>query len=121
MFLFIDTSDKEVIVLQIIKDNKVLFQKRFKARFRQAEKLLDSIDKLFIRSKVKLKDLEKIQVESRGDSFTSLRIGVITANALAFALGIPVVNSEGKSIKKKDFFVVKPEYSQEPNITISKK
>ncbi len=121
MILFIDTSDKEIIILQIVRGGEVLFEKKFKARFRQAEKLLESIDKLLIKAKVKLKDIERIQVESQGESFTSLRIGVITANALAFALGIPVVNSKGKSIKKKDFFVVKPEYSQEPNITISKK
>lgn len=121
MVLYIDTNDKEIIVLQIIRDKEVLFQNKFKARFRQAEKLLAEIDKLLSKSKIKLKDLKTIRVENKGESFTSLRIGVITANALGFALGIPVETETGKVKKQKGFSVVKPEYSQEPNITVSKK
>jgi tRNA threonylcarbamoyladenosine biosynthesis protein TsaB len=39
---------------------------------------------------LKFKDLAKIQVKTGPGSFTGLRVGVSTANALGFSLGIPV-------------------------------
>jgi tRNA A37 threonylcarbamoyladenosine modification protein TsaB len=40
-------------------------------------------------------------VADEGGSFTSLRIGVITANALAYALKIPVIGESGRALTKK--------------------
>lgn len=42
-----------------------------------------------------LKALEKIVVHAGPGGFTSLRIGVTTANALAYALGVPIVGVTG--------------------------
>lgn len=54
--------------------------------------------------------------------FTALRIGVITANTLGFALGVPVVDADEKDekINKLGFSVIKPIYDKEPNITLKK-
>lgn len=71
---------------------------------------------------VELKQLEKIRVVNKGGSFTALRIGVITANALGYALGIPVEGTAGAARRDKaGFDVVEPVYEKEPNITVSKK
>jgi hypothetical protein len=59
------------------------------------EKLLLAIDEIIKEAKIKLTDLKKIEVENKGGSFTSLRVGVTVANALGFALGILV---EGKDL-----------------------
>ena len=68
--------------------------------------------------------MKKIKVENYGGSFTSLRIGVITANALAYALKIPVEANSKINHKNKKFglySIVEPVYDREPNIGISKK
>jgi tRNA threonylcarbamoyl adenosine modification protein YeaZ len=126
MTLYINTADQEKIILVLKEGDKIVAQKKFLAPRRQAEKLLPEIDKLLKKAKVKLAALKKIEVVNFGGTFTSLRIGVITANALGYALGVPVVNGQvdlpvelkaKKSVKKfKNFSVVEPLYNREPNI-----
>ncbi|MFZ4631610.1 MAG: hypothetical protein ACOYL8_00190 [Patescibacteria group bacterium] len=123
MTLYINTSLPNEIIIKIIKDDKDLFIKKIKAERKQSEKLLPSINNLLISKKIKLNQLKKIIVANFGGSFTSLRIGVITANALAYALNIPV-EAEIKNKKNKSFSkysLVEPIYDREPNIGISKK
>ena len=61
--------------------------------------------------------IKKIVVVNVGESFTALRIGVLTANALGYALGIPVISNQGTvATKLKKFSVVAPIYQREPNI-----
>lgn len=94
MILYIDTADNDFIFLALLTKDasvyKLLASKETKAFRQQSEKLLDSIDKLLKLKKIKLESLSKIIVNNEGYSFTALRIGVITANALAFSLSIPV-------------------------------
>jgi tRNA A37 threonylcarbamoyltransferase TsaD len=103
---------------------KIIIQKKIKAPRQQAEKLVPAIAVLLKSQRLKLNDLKKIVVANRGGSFTALRIGVITANALAYALKIPVV-AEGepsKAVKKfGTYSIVEPLYDREPTIGISKK
>jgi tRNA threonylcarbamoyladenosine biosynthesis protein TsaB len=63
-------------------------------------------------------------------SFTGLRIGISTANALAYANNIPIVGATGenwresglkKLRKKQNDAIVLPEYGAEPHATIPKK
>ena len=117
MILYINTGDNEKVSLAIKDKDKIVAQKNFRARYQQAEKLLPEIDKLLRANKIKLNNLKEIIVENQGSSFTALRIGVITANALGFALGIPVQPTKGKALTKTGFSIVKPEYDREPNIS----
>jgi tRNA threonylcarbamoyladenosine biosynthesis protein TsaB len=124
MILHIDTTTPDEIIISLEKDNKFLAIKKIKAPRTQAEKLLPAIDKLLKSQKIKISRLQKIIVANFGGSFTSLRIGVITANALAYALNIPVEAAEKnqKNIKKfSGYSIVEPRYDREPNIGISKK
>jgi len=132
MILFINTTLNNEIELALKKDGKILACQNFSAPHQQSEKLLPGIDKLLKKNKIKLSDLTGIEVENRGGSFTSLRIGVVTANALGFALKIPVcpkitnyklqiTNKNQKSkIKNQKFSIVEPAYDREPNITLKK-
>jgi len=117
MILYINTTDPEKVIIALKDKDRIIKQSKFKAARSQAEKLLPAIEKLLKVSRMKLRDLEKIEVDNFGGSFTALRIGVITANALGYALGIPVVSANLKGIKKfKQFSVVEPVYDRPPNI-----
>jgi tRNA threonylcarbamoyladenosine biosynthesis protein TsaB len=119
MTLYINTTIQDDIAVSLKAGDKVLVLKKISAPRQQAEKLLPLIDKLLKSKKIKLSQLKKIVVANQGGSFTSLRIGVITANALAYALKIPV-EAEPKSSKKNKNFgaysLVEPVYDREPNI-----
>ncbi len=121
MELVIDTSENQNISLELLQDGKSLIKKKFEATFSQAEKLLPEIDSLLIDANKTVNDLKEIKVANSGGSFTALRIGIVTANTLAYSLGIPVSSLDGKSVRIEDIEMVKPEYSSEPNITIGKK
>lgn len=89
MILYIDTSNNKDIILTLM-NGKSIKKAKIKAEFQQCELLLASIDSFLAKNKVKLNDLTEIQVKNTGEGFTSLRIGIVTANALGYALGIPV-------------------------------
>ena len=130
MTLFINTASYDEIVITLLSDKgKKIKTKKFKAPRQQAEKLLPAVDKLFLTNNFSLQELKKIQVVVSGGSFTSLRIGVVTANALAYALHIPIeaVSAAGEILKDQQtkkfatYNIVSPQYDREPNIGIKKK
>jgi tRNA A37 threonylcarbamoyladenosine modification protein TsaB len=123
MILFINTTNKNKIEIALKEEGSVLARKEFEAKHSQAEKLLPEIEKMLKGKKIKLSDISGIEVAnvSQEDTgFTSLRIGVVTANALGYALGVPVKGKSQNKIKQEkllEFDVVKPIYNREPNIT----
>lgn len=120
MILYIDTTKNDLVAIALKQGSRVLAEKKFKARYRQAEKLLPEIDKMLKMKKFKLSDIKKIEVANQGGSFTSLRIGVVTANALGYALKVPVEADNIRKVSRgKKIYIVKPKYEREPNITFS--
>lgn len=120
MILEIDTSEYNEIKLSIEDGEKVISEK-FEVSKSQSEKLLPLIVGLLGKNGYKLMDMTKIKVENRGASFTSLRVGVVTANALAYALKIPIISKNGTVNKVDNIEMVEADYDREPNITISTK
>jgi len=122
MYLYINTTPKDRTVVELREKGKLVSRKNIKTEFNQAEKLLKGIDQILQKKKIRGEKLEKTVVKSRGGSFTSLRIGVVTANALAYGWGIPVEPEvgSGKVLENRGVRVVKPNYSSEPNITTKK-
>ena len=122
MILYINTIKDESTRIEIcIEDgSQTVARSEFEAKYMQAEKLLPAIEKLIKKSNFRLTDLEKIIVENRGGSFTAVRIGTITANALAYSLGIKVEGIEDNKKKKGKINIVLPSYSGKPNITKKK-
>lgn len=117
MILSIDTTDNVNIKVSLEGEGRIWADLLIPAVRAQAEELLPAIAKVLAKSKAKLKEIEKIKVANQGGSFTSLRIGVTTANALGYALGRPVFGQEkGGAQETNGLMVVKPYYDREPNI-----
>lgn len=121
MTLYIDTTDREEIILQLLDKKLVKAELIIPAERRQAEELLIGIESLLEQANIKMADLTGIKVNNAGGSFTSLRIGVVTANALAYALGIPIEGNSKKDTKKQgEVQVIAPRYASTPDIIIKK-
>jgi tRNA threonylcarbamoyladenosine biosynthesis protein TsaB len=119
MLLTIDTvqhSGKEIIV-RLEQEGQVIAEYTEEARHSQSEKLLAAIQNILEQAGKGLSDILSIRVNNQGSGFTALRIGVVTANALAYALDVPVAGVDGDFGKG----IVVPGYNQEPNITIAKR
>lgn len=92
------------------------------AQYRQAERLLPLIEELLQENEVAGEEITEITVENGGGTFTSVRIGVVTANALGYAWGIPVkgTHPEGQkeiTLADRKMTLASPVYNKEPNIT----
>ncbi len=92
MKLYIDTHDREKI-------NVGLGDKRYesKAKENASQRLLPFIDEVLSLQGLTLQNISEIEVNCGPGSFTGLRVGVSVANAIGWALGIPV---NGKNLRK---------------------
>ena len=129
--LYIDTSS-DIAQIGLVSENKTTFNK-FKSRNRLSDILLTKIQKLLLKNKIDIKNLNALAVFRGPGSFTGLRIGIATANALAFALEVSIIEItksdeknlprkirkkfETKSFKK----IAVPFYGKPPSITKPKK
>ncbi len=123
MILYIDTTKGDQVEITIKQGSRVVTEKKFTAKYKQAERLLPEIKKLLKSRKLSLSKIKKIKVINQGGGFTALRIGVVTANALGYALAIPVTGDKRgervfKDIKNNhQYNIIIPSYSSEPKIT----
>ena len=85
--LAIDTS-QNVLSLALSSPNGV-FHAEMHAGQRHSELLMDWVDKLFVTSALKPKDLELVACMKGPGSFTGLRIAYAAAKGLSLSLGIP--------------------------------
>ena len=107
MKLYIDTSNNKKTIVGL--DDKRLEKPAGPDKSQQVLGLINQILKKnkqsFSSNKKTLKDLTEIEVETGPGSFTGLRVGISVANALGWALKIPVNN-------KKTGELVEPEYEK---------
>lgn len=95
MILQIDTKNQKVITVVLKSKGKIVKSASEENEY-GSQVLLPLITKLLQDTGCKLQDLKGIEVEKGPGSFTGLRVGVSVANALGFALSIPV---NGKQIE----------------------
>ena len=99
MHLFIDTSDSHQTKIGLLNPEGVFqYQKVWEAQQNQSEELLAEIDGLLLRTGIKLRSIGKVLVISGPGSYTGLRVGIATANALSMALAVPALG-----VTKPDF------------------
>jgi len=99
MRLYIDTSDRDTITVGI-------GEKRFKTNAKEgaSQKLLVFIEEVLKKEGQNMKDISEIEVNTGPGSFTGLRVGVSVANAIGWALDIPV---NGKNLRKGEMVDIK--------------
>lgn len=103
MKLYLDSTDNTQVVIRL--DGKEFINKVDSPRNQDVFGfLLSCLEK----ENLKQEDITEVEVNCGPGSFTGTRIGVTIANALGFALGIPV-NGQKKPIE--------PIYSSSPSIT----
>lgn len=88
--LLIDTSSNREIKVGLRIDTKEHIIKETIGRHK-AQVVLTLIDKLLTKKRLKITDINGIEIYSSNGSFTGIRVGISIANALSFALKIPVV------------------------------
>lgn len=118
--LFIDTVTRQGSYVAIKQDGQVVADLFQEGSRNQAEQLLASVIRLLVENKIQLSEIVQIEVVNTGGSFTSLRIGVVVANALAYGLETEVKGSDGQVLTGAEYGIVEPQYSSEPSITIKK-
>jgi len=90
MILCIDTSDSQKTVVGLkTKDGKSL-GRLIEERKYGSQVILPQITKILKKNKKKLSDLTAIEVNVGPGSYTGLRVGLAVANALAWALKLPI-------------------------------
>ena len=131
MLLFIDTSDHNGLHFALVPElgsNKKAKELKRKLAFNENYKTLELLQKFLKSNKISPKQLKKIVVCSGPGSFTGIRVGISLAQAMGFALNIPVSavakekvpNDLQKLWSLKGTKKLELNYGREPNITISK-
>lgn len=77
--------------IAVVSEDSILGEYYFNAGPAHAEKLVPSIDWLLSELNMEKSDLTGVAVSSGPGSFTSLRVGISTAKAICYTLGIPLV------------------------------
>jgi len=88
--LYINTSETKPIILVLFSHSKKTIKKFSIKKEYLSQKLLLLIDHFLKDNHQSFKNLHNIIIYSGPGSYTSLRIGISVANALAFGLDIPV-------------------------------
>lgn len=127
MILLLHTSTP-TIRIGVADDDHVVARDEFPADRQLAEKLAERIRALLQATSYNLQALKSIVVHAGPGGFTSLRVGVTTANTLAYALAIPVIGVTGdvrdletlleksKTVEPAKSGIAVPVYSKPPDI-----
>jgi tRNA threonylcarbamoyladenosine biosynthesis protein TsaB len=107
--LFLDTSSKNLIV-ELLKDNEVLFSKNKETLNNHSEFLLPFINEGLNENNILPKQIDKIFVVVGPGSFTGTRIGVTVGKTLAYSIKkniIPVSSLKMKvlGLKDNDYYI----------------
>jgi tRNA threonylcarbamoyl adenosine modification protein YeaZ len=89
MELLIDTTSPRVGI-GLVRDGQLFAEETWDASHRLSEELAERIRTLLASQGETVSDVRSIRVHAGPGGFTRVRIGVVTANTLAFALRVPV-------------------------------
>ena len=106
MFLIINTINNDKFLIALSKGDE-LIKKTIPAKYKQTERLLPAVHESLNKNKIHLKNLKGIIVAKGPGSFTALRVGVVTANTLGFALRVPVNGMKAEEFEDLEGLVKK--------------
>ena len=121
MELLIDTTQQGVLRLALTERDRPLGQMS-KKNILLSERILIELDLFLRKHKARPQNLKKILVNPGPGGFSSTRTGVAVANALAFALSVPVAEWPASNRRRGEpsgtvRTIVLPKYDKEPHIT----
>lgn len=125
MIIAIRTDSAEA-TLALINDSEVVDQEKWTAGRKLSQELLPKMKQLLERNSSSWDDVEGLVAFEGPGSFTSLRIGLTTANAIAYGRNVPIVASGGEDWIDDGVSMLEngegeqialPVYGSEPNIT----
>ena len=116
MELFIDTTNRDFLLVALRESGRVVAQKKVATKANQSEKLWPAVDALLKDNKIEPTGLKQIVAANGQGSFTALRIGLAAANALGYAWGVPVKDETGKVERTKGLRIIAPRYTAEAKI-----
>jgi tRNA threonylcarbamoyladenosine biosynthesis protein TsaB len=131
MFLYLDTTSECTTIMLFDKNGIFFDSKKWQSQRNQSEELLLKINSILLKNNFDKSKLKGIIVNTGPGSYTGLRVGLSTANTLAFSLNIPIFSANENeiniSIKKllklsnKNFkSTVMPVYGHPAKITLKK-
>ena len=85
MKLLIDTRKNDAISAKLI-DGETSFEEVSKAETKRPESILLLIENVCKKAKIRVHDIDEIEVEEGPGSYTGIKVGVSVANALSFSL-----------------------------------
>lgn len=98
MVLKIDTTKREEVTVELIDSKSKFKDKLVQSQKLGSQVLLQMIVKILKENKLSFGDLTAVEVNPGPGSFTGTKVGVSVANALGFALNIPVNGKKGKIV-----------------------
>lgn len=130
MILYLNTTEKIAQIKLYDELTKLIDEASFDGSFILSEQLVQRIAQLLIKNDRTKEDLSFIAVHAGPGTYTGLRIGITTANFIAFGLNIPIIKiSNGdnlenvlknKLLEKTFTNPVLPIYQNPPHITKKK-
>lgn len=96
MVLKIDSTKPEAVIVALVDPKTGRRDQLVQKQKLGSQVLLPLIAKILKRNHATFQDLASVDVNVGPGSFTGSRVGVAVANALGFALGIPVNGKKGK-------------------------
>lgn len=99
MILILDTTKRENITVELENPISKKSYKLSSAQKHGSQVLLPLIVKILKKANVEFEDLTEVKVNPGPGSFTGTRVGVTVANAIGFALKIPVNGKKGKIVE----------------------
>lgn len=123
-------SDKPDAEIGLYDNSQQLAFDTWEAHRELAETIHKRIDKLLKGQHRDWSDIEGVVCYRGPGSFTGLRIGLSVANSLSYALGAPIIATEGdnwlrygltKILNGNDDTIALPEYGSPPHVTKPRK